>query len=253
MITPGTAWPTDYPEFMASLNRGQPLVLMLTMGKVGSKTIGRSLEGRYPGPVVHAHSIRPQGICVPGELGPGHTDDRFRAAFNWAISGKPTRIICPVRESITRNISDFMFNYHRTRQDPQTLYTHSMDRLLQLFYAHTPHLWHAYWFDNVLKPFTGIDVYQRPAEQATIHRLGNFEVLVFRIEEDDDWIVRTVKDFLNIMTFELRQHNRAIEAGYARVYKEFRAHFFSQSLGEYSMLLASTPYARHFYSHMYPI
>jgi len=242
-----TAFPEDTRAFVARLQTA-PLVLMLTMGKVASKSIGRSLEHFYPGCIVHCHGIQESGPCKPGQFGPDHFDERFRLAWQHAARGGEVKIISPVRESLRRNISDFFHNFHKYVGGVLPVQHYGMGKLEKLFYSRMPHLRHAYWFDTVLKPLTGVDVYQggwNRVVPSLVFANRNWEVLVFRTETADGVKEDNIREFLGLDAFHLTNSNTAREKDYHDHYRRFKD-FFQPKPG-FLESLRETQYYQTFY------
>jgi hypothetical protein len=238
-------------KFDEALHAAPPL-FMFTMGKVGSKSIGQSLELFYPGVIVHGHVLNLKGRCKPGEIGPDHEDARFRKVWDWCVTKRnAARVISPVRESAARNISTFFYNFNQITKRPEPIESLSFAEQNRLFQAYRNHLNHTRWFDEQLRPLTDWNVYSEPYhEQCIFGEKDNWEILVLKTELPDYLKESHLCGFLNLEKVKLTNRNTAEERPYAQSYTKFKAEFDWQ---RYRRHICVTRYYQYFYSSVCPV
>ena len=216
------------------------------MGKVGSLSIVESLKTDYPGAVIHKHVMR--------------TDDWFDSyVLEWVRAGRPLKVISPVRDPIGRNVSVF-FHFIEGRLG------HAADKsalpvadLVDLFVRNSDpdeplenkmmmnHRMPLVWFDENIFMHFGIDVYARPFPDWGYEKYtaGNVDLLVFRMDVDDDVKEKIIGEFLGLPAFKLTNTNIGSLKKYALKYKEFKENAVLPET--YVMQMCQSKYFRHFY------
>lgn len=233
----------DLPErlsFRKRLYQATP-VLILQPGKVGSSSITRSLQKYYKGAVIHCHSFRPDypiNWRVP------------KLYQYWSANAGPVKLITPVREPVSRNVSAFFFNkglknqlpvFHKTEQAIEDLQQDFMKNFAQ---DKTKR-----WFDNQLKGIFGIDVFAEtfPTEKGyRIYKNGSAELLVMQIELTDEEKAQLIRDFLEMEQFTLIRKNVGSGRMYSELYNAFKRKKLPAHVVE-SFLAGA--FFQHFYNH----
>lgn len=228
----------DFGRSLAAL-RSSPLVALYQMGKVGSQAIEDALAREDKGPTIHFHFIahlrrqkpweaRLLGICLSQEL--------------------PLRVISPVREPVSRNLSafahDFRGSFSARMQDFETKHLQTIS--LQKYDRHRLGL---DWFDTEFYKTLGIDAYARPFDTDrgfTRLSAGNVAVLVIQSELEDAAKEKILCDFLDLERLHLTRRNTADDRDYKGNYREFRDSVWLPS--QYLDEMYSSRFARHFYS-----
>jgi hypothetical protein len=217
-----------------------PPVLIYQFGKVGSTSIQDSLLPRWPGLVVHAHTIN-QRDGEPAQV----------KAVREVLQRAEERvfIITTVRDPIARNISAFFQNFERETGSCDTeAYRFSVQSLIELFLEKFPHDTPLKWFDNNLKVSTGIDVfeYNFPPVGVQMIRRGNVDLLLMK-SEIPDWLKESaIEQVLGLDQFRLKAENVGHQKCYAKTYRDFLHTFVAPDW--YVQKMYGSRLFQHFYS-----
>lgn len=202
-----------------------PDVIVYTMGKVGSSSISLSLRASSI-KCFDLHRLEPrriQELLVRSLQASDHPTIaphllESAAALNTLkhrrISGKITKLICAIREPISRNISAVFENM------PESLKSHP-DEISQRLSAYSP-LVPDRWFVNDFQPVTGINVLnmEHDRERGAFHfRNDLFDVLLLKLESPDGEKAAAISNFLGA-NIELLRANEAKNKWYAEIYSQ---------------------------------
>ncbi len=209
-------WEQDFRKYIKyiSLRRKlgkTPPVFIYQMGKVASSSIHHSLKKQYPGAVAHAHHI-----------GSGNwVSELF---YKWFETGHPIKIISPVRDPIGYNISAFFHNLENITGYPFSQSKHTTEELIQLFLNKNNHDFPLEWFDNNIKKYFDIDVYNGtfPDEGSKTYQSDNVSLLVLRIDISDDEKEKAIQKFLDLPGFSLHNRNISSKKIYHKDYLDFK-------------------------------
>ena len=216
------------------LHKATP-VFIFQMGKVASSSIHHSLNEQYPGAVAHAHHI-------------GSDNWASEVFYDWFKSGKPLKIISPIRDPIGRNISGFfqlLDDYTGVPFKDSNLTT---DELLELFINKYTHDRPLKWFDDNIKKYFGIDVYTSPFPENGVatYSLNNVSLLIFRIDLDDQLKEKAIREFLDFESFKLENRNISTDKEYYDSYKTFTNTI--KLPDDYLSNMKNSQYFNHFYT-----
>ena len=229
-----------YPRLRLINAFGRP-VLIWNMGKVASTSIARSLWrhiGRYN--VLTTHFMNRDGYA------------RSQLLYEVLIknSNKSLPIITLTREPISKNISSFFQNFEINVGVAPQSYKGSAQELCDHFlHEFDKHEVTTNWFDDNIKRFIGLDVYQHPFDPEkgySIIEHGRFSLLVLRSEESDSTKSDAVKTLLKLDTFSLENENIGANKPYSTLYSEFKKQL--QLPQTYLDTMLDSKYTRHFYS-----
>ncbi len=228
---------------------GKPLLLVHTMGKVGSTSIAASLKAsdlRRTMTIYQPHFISDEGIAFAEALAisnAGSWDNltqKGRAGYlrnrllndellRLRAAGGRVKIITVVRDPLATNVSGF---FHNSRWWPaelnarcQSATPDCLAALERYFLDHYTHDVPNTWFDMEVKALYGIDVFAEPFDIArgyTIYRNDFADVLVMKLERMNECVADAMHDFLGLKNFQLMESNTADDKGYADVYVAFR-------------------------------
>lgn len=226
--------------------RRRPPVLVYQMGKVGSMSIAAAVRGAGHRRVFRTHRLVPSNYRHD-PFGQRAASSLLRRRF----VGRDTqriRIISPVREPVSRNVSGFFQNLHRFVDDPQNTPTPELQRLFLECY---PHRVGIDWFDAEMRVSFGIDVYSYPFDPGRGHATvgdGRVDLLLFKIELPDDTIAALLTDFLDLDIPTLPRVNAAAARGrrHESTYDDFRRTLVLPDT--LSDAIYESKFARHFYS-----
>ena len=210
-------------------------MFVFQMGKVASSSVFDSLTRQYPGPVGHAHRIE---------------EDNWMSMllYDWAKAGNTLKIISPVREPIGRNISGFFQQFEDHTGVSVRDSRFSQAELDLLFLNKLDHDEPLTWFDTVMKPNFGIDVYATPfpKDGCQTYVNGNVSLLVFRIDIPDASKEDSIRTFLNFPSFHLEKSNASADKEYNTLYNAFKKNTTLPT--EYLDRVCNSRYFRHFFS-----
>jgi hypothetical protein len=223
--------------FDERLQRHTP-VIVYQMGKVGSTSLYYSLKKSYPGIVLHSHSFASSD-----------NDWRIRELYKHCLAnGRPLNIISLTREPIERNISAFFQNFERDTGIPYRRDIFSLEELKELFLKNYNHDIPLDWFDSHIKANFGIDVYASPFPEcgSSTYSNGNIRILILRSEIDDADKTEVIKEFLDLLEFQMISKNVSSKKAYAETYRIFRETVRLPS--SYISRMCNSRYFNHFYT-----
>ena len=241
------------------------IIFVFQMGKVGSnsvfaaieKSLEESKKGRYfvdgEGRIhIYENSKYTLTSC--------HRIVDLRGFYGsmllWrARLGLPLAVICPIREPIARDISGFINAYcpfkaadllaNTDLRGLEELFL-TDDRPTRCFFGHQFAL---NWFDEHLKPLTGIDVYQKPFpidRKWQTYSRGFIRVLLYRVDLPRSEQTKLISRFLGIRLDDVRLKNASKDGDYAKLYAQFCE---SAKLPEqYVRRMHDSRFAQHFWS-----
>jgi hypothetical protein len=232
-------------------------VIVYQMAKVGSSAIAAALDdtGR---PVFHVHrmsashlhALRETRARLGWRVPPVPRHDRLGIRLNRQIiaRGRRAKIITLVRDPIARNYSSYFEHLDDIWNTPQAHAVIQLDVLASGFLARFPHDEPLTWFDDEMRPVTGIDVYAHafpPSGELTI-RTARLDLLVLKSELEDVVKAHAVARFLGLESLVLRTVNATVQKPKGAVYRRFLERV---SPGEaYVDRMLDSRYSRHFYT-----
>ena len=246
--------------FGPKLKRTVP-VLVYQMGKVGSSSIYASLLKQYPGVVLHSHLFSRD-----------NKDSKIRYLYQWVMSkskplkiitlglsckcnnfqwvmskSKPLKIITLTREPVGRNVSAFFQNFERETGVPYARSSFSIEELKGHFLSNYDHEIPLKWFDKHVLANFGVDVFATPFPENGVctYSENNVEILIMRVEIDDDLKAVAVADFLGLAGFELNNINIGEAKDYSVTYKAFKQEV--KLPVDYIDRMCDSKYFNHFY------
>ena len=195
-----------------------PPIFIYQMGKVGSTTVYRSLkEIKLPNPIFHVHCLTNSGvkkakvfyktnskeIIIPPHI---RLSEILLSKLDRSNSTK-MKIITLVREPIGFKISNFFQNIEilspnlideNGRFDKDNILSFLENRI-KMYDTKTEYV--DTWFDNEIKIFCGIDVFDHPFDLnkgfCTIKQ-KNVDLMILRLEDLDRNFNRALIDFLSL-------------------------------------------------------
>lgn len=233
------------------------------MGKVGSSTVVRTLEGmNVSTPVIHIHTLNPQKVSAKVEAlrsNPGYLHEHVvtsRTLVNKRLDwGRfPCRIITLTREPVGRAISFAFQDWKRQLPDVSGPNELDPERMIELVREKLqPGSFHAnpgQWFERELRAIFNIDAMAIPYnfEQGYVMlRSGPVDVLMIRMEDLDRSLEAGLADLYGQDTqgIEMRRSNVGENKKYADLLAEVKERLaIPPSMSE---RIWSTDYAEHFY------
>lgn len=253
-------------------------VLVLQMGKVGSRSAEAGLDARVTDrPVYHSHFLSPDRVAETEKMrrmyfrGVRHRyltrqwlSQFVLRTFQAHRDDRTWKIITLTREPVGRNISAFFENLYLvpTENDgefeissdvyglePTIVSDEDTSQLAQLFFERARHDSPLQFFDREIRDIFGIDVIKSgfPIEKGyEIYRSGRVELLVLRLEDLSRCAGVAIKEFLGLDDFELINKNIASKKHYASLYSAFKKRVDIEE--DYVKMLLDSDYMRTFYS-----
>ncbi len=253
-------------------------VLLLQMGKVGSKSVKAGLEALdLPRPIYHSHFLSKTRTSETeirrreffrtqrhAYLMRPWLNQFVRRTFDERDDGRVWKIITLTREPIARNISAFFENLdvnardtegefeissHYYRIEPMIVTVHDVDKLAKLFFERATHDSPVKFFDREIKEIFDIDVLAEgfPVDKGyEIYRTPRAELLVLRLEDLERCAGDAFREFLDIDDFQLTNRNIGAKKVYAPLYDAFRREAVIGA--DYADVLYESEFMRTFYS-----
>lgn len=232
-----------------------PIVVM-QMGKVGSRSIVDSLERHYSdGPIFHVHALRRESLDTARqrfEEAKKPLPDHLRHSEEVLAlldRGAQFKVITLTREPISRNISAFFQRLSDEGRSPTAPTPALVSELIEEFQSSQRHGVATGWFDNQFHAGLGIDVYEHPFSFQTefqTYETTNVSALLLRTEAADSLKAEQIGAFLETDGFALRRSNDSSTKGYAATYAAFKEAIVLEA--RYVNRMLNSRYSQHFYS-----
>lgn len=204
--------------------RSDPLVAIHSMGKVGSSTLYRPVKNLIGDRAFHIHQLNAKTIEHAIKSGIGivdHIKDSFRF-LEARDRADRVKLVVPVREPLSRNVSAFFNNLTRFGIDEQTS---DVDLVIRTFLERYPHHIPIRWFDLQVKQPLGIDPYEAKAGTPHVFANTKYELLVVRVEDSDSRIESQLQEYLDNPSISLQRENVGDQKSYKDLYGSFRSTF----------------------------
>lgn len=206
-------------------------ILVFQMGKVGSSSILTSLLDHGLPFTIHIHRLNPENIdararTVDDMLQASHLESERWIYHNITQSDKPVKYITLVREPLGRAMSHYFENLSYITGVENAQAVIDLPKLQEMFIE--KYLWEIIakdWFDDELKPVSGIDVYETPFNTEAgynLYQRDNTKVLLLKLEISDEDKQSAIADFIGEPDFKLKRSNDTSQKSYAELYRIFR-------------------------------
>jgi hypothetical protein len=219
-------------------------VLVYQMGNVGSRSVVRAVQSRWPGPVAHFHTLDTEELAASEKLFrrqfkehrevPSHTLEGLHIARRLRREGTSGswRVITMVRDPVARNLSAFFMSFRtrlagtellrriRAGGDP-TLVQDLIDRFVDTFNHRGP----LAWFDRELRAATGVDVFASsfsPDRGAQVYEGPIGRILLLRLEDLNRVGREEICAFLDLPDLEISVGNQSTASLYGEVFAQIR-------------------------------
>jgi len=214
-------------------------ILIWTMTKVGTTSIARSLQkklGTYR--VFGEHNLNdsawPRSVILYQEL---------------IEKKRPIKILTAVRDPISQSVSNFFHRYEFYTGDSATSPSLSIEEAVSAFVRADIDISWTTWFDNNLKRYLNLDIYQYPSPAGKDHlRINhqNVDLLLLKAEADNTAKEAAIIDFLNLDNFTIQDQNVGNTKAYGAFYQAFK---HQAKLPEhYLNCVRNSQYINHFYT-----
>lgn len=234
------------------MTKEKPLHLVYTVGKVGTYTMHAMLRRVLPvSRVYRAHALTDKGIKAY-ERFKEMTAKRERRA-KMAIEKRPNstvKVVTLTRDPVAREISSLFHNievyFPDVRHDELAL-SDITNMLIENTHSHDYSL---NWFDNELREFFGVNVYDTnfPHEKGyKIIRNRKVEVLIVRLEDLNECVSDAMEDYFGLNVDGYMEHrNVGNMKRYSEIYNRFKSNAkIPRNFIEY---FYDSKFAKHFYS-----
>jgi len=229
-------------------------ILLLQMGKVGSKSVQAGLEAlNLDRPIYHAHFLsRERTALTENQRRKFFRTDQYNylrrpwlnqfllREFQKQGDKRKWKLITLTREPVGRNISAFFENlavktsevsgeyvissdYYRI--EPTTVTVDEPQKLARLFFDRATHDSPLKFFDREIRDIFGIDVLSEgfsPEKGYGIYHSDRVDLLVLRLESLADCAGLALNEFLGIEDFKVINRNIGDKKVYAPLYDAFK-------------------------------
>lgn len=238
------------------------VILVHTMGKVGSSTIVKSFESLNENyNIFHTHFLNTKRLdTIMDKSGlslkslKGHFQDSksfleiYSQDTNKAIN---YRGITLVREPISRNISAFFQNIDSffpdflCKFDSKEVTTDDMMGCFLEKYSHNVPI---EWFELEFKKVFGTDIFSKSFSKYQGFDIINepFSFLIIRLEDLNNCHKTAFKQFMGIDDFKLLNANEGKSKTYQKAYQQFKSNLVLPI--SYVEQMYESQYSRHFYT-----
>lgn len=214
---------------------GKPTLLVYQMGKVGSTNMARDLQDQDPSlNVFQVHRMDADYIdrlyrrYRSNAQAPYYFSNYVGRAIRRQIidpaQGPDVKILCAVREPISRNISHFFQDIERFT--PRSPLPGSIDELISIFVEKFEHDYPEAWFEEEFLPVTGIDVLNSGFDKDAgfqLYQKGRISALVYKIEKTGSAAFKqSFQDFTGFQYQPDAKHNVGGQKHYGDLYGRFK-------------------------------
>lgn len=229
--------------------------VVFQMGKVGSTTIVSALNATGKIRAFQAHRLNPENtadIQARFRAGEGYYRDMIfeRGLYRWLQrQRRPVKVIVPLREPFSHSYSSFFQNIRRNTRghvDPRRV---EIEVLAPYFFRWEELGMATKWIEREYIPVLGYDPYRYDFDSKSGTQViaeGRYEVLLLKVELDDNAKARAIADFLGLGAIELKRRNVAEGKAYATLYNRFRSEVRIPSVIANSW--TKSRYMHHFYT-----
>ncbi|MEZ4541861.1 MAG: putative capsular polysaccharide synthesis family protein [Chloroflexota bacterium] len=255
------------------MDRNKTLLIVHTMGKVGSTTVAASLKAqgiKRTMSLFQPHFLSDEGVAFAEALALERAGEwanltrKGRNGFTRARrlnkelkrrqdEGGRVKVITMVRDPLATNVSGLFHNYRwwpaelKTQCDPPS--SECLAAVERYFVDTYPHHVPDMWFDMEVRALYGIDVFAEPFDTQRGYAIYHSEfadLLVIKLEKLNQCAPAAMREFLGLDDFRLLETNKAEDKEYAAIYQAFRREL---PLSEaYIDRMYNSRVAQHFYT-----
>ena len=248
-------------------NSLQTPIIVFQPGKVGSRTVEKSLIEAYDGlktraEIYHAHALNNlderEEFIRKNRKNP---TDSIEVVKKWRQLGEqiktdPKRIwnvINLVRDPVAMKVSALFTTLYQHIPDWKKRLRNNnltMADLDELFFSKTEFRFGGLdkWYDTQINELWGIDVYAYPFPTQNgyrIYQTANINLMIIRLEDLNRVAEKAFDEFLGLKNFKVVSVNISENKPYAKLYNEFKSRPLP---AEYVNKAYNGRYARHFYA-----
>jgi hypothetical protein len=240
-------------KLFSESRHGKQVILVYSMGKVGSTTLKNALELKFPWiPVFHIHFLSDEWLRKRLPALPGFFQAQIRNAeaffeFRKANPDRRLKIITLVREPVSREVSDVFENW-KGFFGTRTIEDAGEERILQHLREGT-YEYVLGWFDTEFKNWSGIDIYSHAFDREKGYSIWNFpefDLLAIKLEKLSEAGEEATKALCGFPILIRESANKSTEKAGSGIYKSVMKKF-REPAGRLDPLYQSK-YMQHFYT-----
>ncbi len=263
-------------ELEKNYDSSLPTIIIYNMGKVGSTSLFESLQILPQYNVYHVHHLNPDYLSNREEVlrkkyNKDYSSKNIFTTLLWKPqwikeklmdSDKEIVFINSIRESLSRNVSNFFQWMTMTEIGDQIRYSSRSERfpydiildkgetksLVTLFSEKFPHDIHENWIQQELNPTLGIDFMNEAfdAERGVQEwSQDNFTLLTFTLEKLADNWPKISQKYLK-KPVKLLKANQMSEKRFSAMYEAFKNELSAQN--EFCTTMLNSDFMQHFYT-----
>ena len=226
------------------------LILVYSMGKVGSTSIYTELKKKLPfADIFHVHFLSEYWLRkkLPALDKYFHSNIDLGNEIINQINKNPykrIKIITLVREPIIRDISDLFENWRSVYENIDQIDIQTLHKRID----ESTHEYTLTWFDTEFKNYTGFNIYEMPFNKEKgyeIYRLENADILCLKLEALREVGSKAIKEFLGV-SVEISNRNLSADKQGKNLYMEIKRNY-KASESKLSVVYNSL-YMKHFYT-----
>lgn len=224
------------------------VILIYTMGKVGSSTFYESLSKIPNVAVFHVHFLSDDWMTNvrPGQFQASNIKNaKFVRNYLKDNEVSKLKIISLVRDPVTMMVSGLFQNWDRYfDQKPTDV---PIDDIAQ-FLEQMDYSYPLEWFDNEFESFTGFDIYHHPFDRErgmSLYRNSESDILLLTLESLDKNFSESVRRLLSVKMQQQKANIRA-QKPENEVYKKVKATL--KLPDEKLNSIYNSKFVRHFYT-----
>jgi hypothetical protein len=239
-------------------------VIIFQMGKIGSKTVQKTLFETGEFWLIHSHGLSDRFLRSKMQAYKNSDDQEPENALLWTIKlrekiqtflQEQLLIISLTRDPVATIISAFLQNMYWQNQkllnaDGRPNVQQSIETIKKyISELDVEQDYFLNWFDNELKEVFKFDVYKYPFNHNqgfSIYVQDNISILIVRLENFSSSLINALNEFLNISLSDIYNDNLSSDKEYHTEYCEIKNNI---KLDENILdLIYSTKYVKHFYT-----
>jgi len=181
-----------------------------------------------------------RGTAAGARVGHVQQSQRFLKSLE---SAQSVRLITPVRDPLSRNVSAFFENLDRFDVEETSK---DVNLAIRTFIERYPHTLPIRWFEQQMAQPLGVDALKAEPGKPYLYPDTPFELLILRAEDPDEDKEEALREFLEYPTLRLSLANVSENKPYAELYSAFKREF--RPPPEMVDMLFDAPYVQRFYS-----
>ncbi len=229
------------------------IILVYTMGKVGSSTIQNTIKHYYPEAIVFQPHFLSDTYINNQLKESNHYEKNFQVAQTVKSTLKKypnnrIKLISIVRDPISRDISnifqnpvDFIGN--------NSIDHYNVNELIKIYKEKEKHYYTLHWFDDEFKHFTNLDIFDFPFNKQSNYSIittEKFDLLLIKMEHLNTMGVDVINSFLNLKLPSLLISNTGEGKSSNAIQKEFKQKYIPDTHTLNSVY--NSKLVQHFYS-----